>query len=113
MGPMIDATNAARAVEWIAEAVSAGARLAVGGTRDGAVLQPTVLLGTTGRMRVNCEEVFAPVTTVRPYADFDAALAEVNDSPYGIQTGLFTYDMRHILRAFERLRQGRHRQPRP
>lgn len=106
VGPMIDATNAARAVEWIAEAVSAGARLAVGGAREGAVLQPTVLLGTTGRMRVNCEEVFAPVTTVRPYADFDAALAEVNDSPYGIQTGLFTYDMRRILRAFERLEVG-------
>ena len=73
VGPMIDDANAARAVEWIAEAVSAGARLAVGGARDGAVLQPTVLLDTTGRMRVNCEEVFAPVTTVRPYADFDAA----------------------------------------
>ena len=57
-----------------------------------------------GRSAVS--EVFAPVTTVRPYADFDAALAEVNDSPYGIQTGLFTYDMRRILRAFERLEVG-------
>jgi acyl-CoA reductase-like NAD-dependent aldehyde dehydrogenase len=54
-------------------------------------------------MRVNCEEIFAPVTTVRPYADFDQAIADVNDSPYGIQAGLFTYDMRRILRAFERI----------
>jgi acyl-CoA reductase-like NAD-dependent aldehyde dehydrogenase len=57
-------------------------------------------------MRVNCEEVFAPVTTVRPYTDFDAAIAEVNASPYGIQTGVFTHDMRRILRAFERLDVG-------
>lgn len=106
VGPMIDAASAQRAVEWIAEAAAAGARVAVGGRRDGAVLAPTVLLDTTGAMRVNCEEVFAPVTTVRPYGDFDAAIAEVNDSPYGIQTGVFTNDMRRILRAFERLEVG-------
>ena len=106
VGPMIDAANAERAVQWIAEAAAAGAQVAVGGHRDGAMLEPTVLLETTGAMRVNCEEVFAPVTTVRPYTDFDAAIAEVNASPYGIQTGVFTHDMRRILRAFERLDVG-------
>jgi acyl-CoA reductase-like NAD-dependent aldehyde dehydrogenase len=65
-----------------------------------------VLLDTTGGMRVNCEEIFAPVTTVRPYADFDSAVAAVNDSRYGIQAGLFTNDMRTILRTFERLEVG-------
>jgi acyl-CoA reductase-like NAD-dependent aldehyde dehydrogenase len=106
VGPMIDQANAERAAGWIDEAVAAGARLAVGGRRDGAILEPTVLLDTTGEMRVNCEEVFAPVTTVRPYADFDQAIADVNDSPYGIQAGLFTNDMRRILRAFERIEVG-------
>jgi acyl-CoA reductase-like NAD-dependent aldehyde dehydrogenase len=80
--------------------------VAVGGGREGAILQPTVLLDTTGAMRVNCEEIFAPVTTVRPYAGFDEAVAAVNDSPYGIQAGLFTNDMRTILRAFERIEVG-------
>lgn len=70
------------------------------------MLEPAVLLDTTSPMRVNCEEVFAPVTTVRPYADFDQAIADVNDSPYGIQAGLFTNDMRRILRAFERIEVG-------
>jgi len=106
VGPMIDEASAERAVQWIAEAAAAGARVAVGGRRDGAVLEPTVLLDTDAAMRVNCEEVFAPVTTVRPYTDFDAAIAEVNASPYGIQTGVFTHDMRRILRAFERLEVG-------
>jgi acyl-CoA reductase-like NAD-dependent aldehyde dehydrogenase len=106
VGPMIDQANAERASQWIAEAVALGARLAVGGRRDGAILEPAVLLDTTGDMRVNCEEIFAPVTTVRPYTDFDQAIADVNDSPYGIQAGLFTHDMRRILRAFERIEVG-------
>jgi acyl-CoA reductase-like NAD-dependent aldehyde dehydrogenase len=106
VGPMIDQANAERAAEWIAEAVALGARVATGGGRDGAILEPTVMLDTTGGMRVNCEEIFAPVTTVRPYADFDSAIAAVNDSPYGIQAGLFTNHMPTILHAFERIEVG-------
>jgi acyl-CoA reductase-like NAD-dependent aldehyde dehydrogenase len=106
VGPMIDATSAERAEQWMREAVAQGARLAAGGTRAGAMLQPAVLLDTTGSMRVNCEEIFAPVTTVRSYSDFDGAISTVNDSVYGIQAGLFTNDMRTILRAFERIEVG-------
>lgn len=106
VGPMIDEASAQRAEQWIGEAVAAGATLAVGGTRQGAILTPAVLLNTTGGMRVNCEEIFAPVTTVRPYADVDQAIAAVNDSPYGLQAGLFTNQMRTILRAFERIEVG-------
>jgi acyl-CoA reductase-like NAD-dependent aldehyde dehydrogenase len=106
VGPMIDEANAVRAEAWISEAVTAGARLVAGGTRRGALLEPAVLLDTTSEMKVNCDELFAPATTVRRYTDFDAALAMVNDSPYGLQAGLFTNDMRRIMRAFEALEVG-------
>lgn len=106
VGPMIDEANAIRAAGWIDEAVKGGAQLACGGQRAGAMVAPTVLLNSTSPMRVNCEEIFGPVTTVRPYADFELALETVNDSPYGLQAGLFTHDMRRILRAFERLEVG-------
>jgi glyceraldehyde-3-phosphate dehydrogenase (NADP+) len=101
VGPLIDEANARRAESWIEEAVQGGARLAVGGRRGGSILEPAVLLDTRADMRVNCEEVFAPVTTVRPYGDLDEALAILNDSPYGLQAGLFTHDIRKIWRAFE------------
>ena len=101
VGPLIDEANARRAESWIQEAVQGGARLAVGGRRKGSILEPAVLLDTRADMRVNCEEVFAPVTTVRPYADLEEALGILNDSPYGLQAGLFTYDIRKIWRAFE------------
>jgi glyceraldehyde-3-phosphate dehydrogenase (NADP+) len=106
VGPMIDEANAVRAESWIQEAVRGGARLAVGGTRKGAILEPAVLLDTTSGMKVNCDELFAPATTVRRYGDFDAALAVVNDSPYGLQAGLFSNDIRRIMRAFEVLEVG-------
>lgn len=106
VGPMIDEASAVRAEAWVAEAVAGGARLAVGGGRQGALMQPTVLLDTTSAMRVNCAEIFAPVTTVRRFDDFEAALEIANDSPYGLQAGLFTNDIHRIMRAFERLEVG-------
>jgi acyl-CoA reductase-like NAD-dependent aldehyde dehydrogenase len=106
VGPLIDEANAVRAQAWIEEALRAGAVLGTGGGRRGSVLEPTVLLETTSAMRVNCEEVFAPVTTVRRYRDFDEALEELNASAYGLQAGLFTHDLRRIRRAFEEAEVG-------
>ena len=106
VGPMIDRHAAERAEAGVEEAVAAGARRVAGGGRSGAVLDPVVLLDTTRDMRVNAEEVFAPVTTVRPYADFDVALEEANATRYGLQAGLFTNDLRLVMRAWERLEVG-------
>jgi len=106
VGPMIDEGNAERAQSWIEEAKRGGAAVPVGGGRKGAVLEPAVLLDTTSEMRVNREELFAPATTVRRYADFDEALATANDSPYGLQAGVFTNDLRRVWRAFEALEVG-------
>jgi acyl-CoA reductase-like NAD-dependent aldehyde dehydrogenase len=106
LGPMIDEAAALRAEKWIKEAVASGARLATGGGRKGAALEPTVLLDTTAAMKVNCEEVFAPVVTVRPYEDFAEAVAIVNDSPYGLQAGVFTASVKQAWRAFELLEVG-------
>jgi acyl-CoA reductase-like NAD-dependent aldehyde dehydrogenase len=103
---MIDESAAERAESWIREAVADGAEVAVGGERKGSVLQPTVLLHTSDNMKVNCEEVFAPVVTVRPYADFDDALATLNDSPYGLQAGVFTTNLQKAWHAYERLEVG-------
>src|SRR5262249_35869278 len=72
----------------------------------GSTLSPAVLTGTTPRMKVNCEEIFAPVVTVEPYRDSEEALTLVNDSPYGLQAGIFTNDARLIFHAYEQLEVG-------
>jgi acyl-CoA reductase-like NAD-dependent aldehyde dehydrogenase len=78
----------------------------VGGTRRDSLILPAVLLDTTSPMKVNCEEIFAPVTTVRRYATLEQAIATANDSPYGLQAGLFTNDLKTIRTAFERIEVG-------
>ena len=106
LGPLIRESDAIRAVDWIQEAVRGGARLLCGGTRKGSVLEPAVLTGTRPDMRVNCQEIFAPVVTVEPYTDFEAALKEANNSPYGLQAGLFARDAKLIFQAYEELEVG-------
>jgi glyceraldehyde-3-phosphate dehydrogenase (NADP+) len=106
LGPLIRESDAVRASDWIQEAVRGGARVLCGGQRRGPVLEPTVLTGTRPEMKVNCQEIFAPVVTVEPYDDFDQALRQINNSPYGLQAGLFTRDAKLIFNAYEELEVG-------
>ncbi|HEY2804793.1 MAG TPA: aldehyde dehydrogenase family protein [Gemmatimonadales bacterium] len=106
VGPMIDEPTAKRAEGWVQAAAQAGAKVVVGGTRKGTLFQPTVLTGTRPDMAVNCEEVFAPVTTVTAYRDFDEACRILNDSLYGLQAGVFTASHATMMRAWDRLDVG-------
>jgi glyceraldehyde-3-phosphate dehydrogenase (NADP+) len=98
--------EAERVVAWIEEARGGGARVLVGGTRQGSVVAPTVLTGTRPEMKVVCEEVFGPLVVVEPYEELDAALAAVNAGRYGLQAGIYTHDLRAAWRAFETLEVG-------
>jgi acyl-CoA reductase-like NAD-dependent aldehyde dehydrogenase len=57
-------------------------------------------------MRVSCEEAFAPIVTVVPYKEWDDAVSIINDTPYGLQAGLFTNDMNLIMDAWDRIDVG-------
>ncbi|HEV8264825.1 MAG TPA: aldehyde dehydrogenase family protein [Gemmatimonadales bacterium] len=106
VGPMISLDAAERVERWIGEAVGGGAKIAVGGKRSGVFLEPTVLLHTTPEMKVNCEEVFAPLVTVTPYRKLDDAIAAANASPYGLQAGAFTTNLQTMFRLHAELDVG-------
>ena len=106
IGPMISLRDAERAESWVNEAQKAGAAVLYGGSRDGMMFPPTVMTETSPDMRVNCEEVFAPVVTVSPYDSWDEAVATINDTPYGLQAGLFTNDVKRIMDAWTRIEVG-------
>jgi len=106
IGPLITLRDAERAENWVQEAIQAGASLLYGGTREGTLMQPTVLTQTTRDMKVSCEEVFAPVVTLSPYQTWDDAIAIINDSEYGLQAGIFTNDMKRIMDAWDRIDVG-------
>ncbi|MDQ3787465.1 MAG: aldehyde dehydrogenase family protein, partial [Actinomycetota bacterium] len=106
VGPLVDEAAAERVEKWVNEAVSAGAKLLAGGKRDGATVEPTVLAEVPFDQNVWAEEVFGPVLSVSVVDDVDEAFAQVNDSKYGLQAGLFTRDVQVAFRARAELEVG-------
>ena len=106
IGPMISEKEASRLHGWIESAVTAGANLLCGGGREGAMLEATLLEEVPSGEDVVCQEAFGPVAILSRFADFDAALAEVNDSVFGLQAGIFTRDLYKAQKAWNVLDVG-------
>ena len=106
VGPMIDVKEAARLDSWIQAAVADGAKLLVGGKREGAMLEATLLEGVGRKAALYAEEAFGPVAILSKFTDFHDALAEVNDSKFGLQTGVFTRDLFKMFDAWDHLDVG-------
>ncbi|MBB4890261.1 aldehyde dehydrogenase family protein [Streptomyces netropsis] len=106
VGPLVSEDAAKRVESWVDEAVAAGAKLLAGGKREGATYAPTVLADVPADVTIACEEVFGPVLTITKADDEAAAFAAVNDSPYGLQAGVFTHDLKTAFRAHRALEVG-------
>lgn len=98
VGPLIT-VKAAQAVEAsINDAVRAGAVVTVGGHRQNAFIEPTVLTRVPPDVSLFAEEVFGPVAPLVKFDDLNEAVAAANHSPYGLQAAVFTRD---VSRAFD------------
>jgi acyl-CoA reductase-like NAD-dependent aldehyde dehydrogenase len=104
VGPLISPEDRDRVVAWIAE--SGGDVLTGGSLTDDGLLRPTVIASPATTAKVSCEEVFGPVVTVTSVASLDEAIAAANGTPYGLQAGIFTKDMKAGLRAARELEFG-------
>jgi glyceraldehyde-3-phosphate dehydrogenase (NADP+) len=106
VGPMIDKGAAERLESWIAEAKRGGAETLIGGTREGTMLQPTVLASLKPDMSVSCQEAFGPVVGLYPYKEVSEAIKAVDNGDFGLQAGLFTKDMNVVYEAFDQIQVG-------
>jgi glyceraldehyde-3-phosphate dehydrogenase (NADP+) len=106
VGPMLDDAAAARTQRWVDEAVQLGGRILVGGRAQGAFFEPTVLENVPAEAQVCSNEAFAPLVVLFPFTDFGDAIKRVNDSFFGLQTGVFTNDLAHSWQAFNDLEVG-------
>jgi acyl-CoA reductase-like NAD-dependent aldehyde dehydrogenase len=78
-----------------------------GGTvTDDGVLRPTVVAEPDPASPLACAEAFGPVCTVQPYDDDDEAFSIANNTPFGLQAGIFTTDLARALRAAHELQFG-------
>ncbi len=106
VGPMISDEAAERAGAWLAEAQAEGARLLCGGKREGRLFWPSVLADSSPSIQVVCKEVFAPIVSLIRYDDFDDALRQLDDTPYGLQAGIYTRDLHKAFEAARRIDVG-------
>jgi acyl-CoA reductase-like NAD-dependent aldehyde dehydrogenase len=106
LGPMVDEQAAQRTERWVREAEELGGKVLLGGRADGSFFPPTVLVDTPPTAQVCSNEAFAPLVVAFPFDDFGEAIRGVNDSFYGLQTGVFTNDLSHSWRAFNELEVG-------
>ena len=106
IGPMISEGEAERLHGWIEEAKEKGATILCGGTRDGAMLEATVMENVPKDCNASAEEAFGPLSILVPFDDYDEALEEVNTSRYGLQAGVFTRDIYKAHKAWDVLDVG-------
>lgn len=98
VGPLISEEAAKEVEAVINEAVQAGARLRFGGSRRNAYMEPTVLTDIPLDVPLFKEECFGPVAPLVRFTSIDDAIRMANDSPYGLQSAVFTND---INKAFD------------
>jgi glyceraldehyde-3-phosphate dehydrogenase (NADP+) len=106
LGPMVDEHQASRTQRWVDEAVAMGGRVLAGGRANGTFFPPTVLADVPVSAQVCSNEAFAPLVVAFPFADLPEAIAQVNDSMFGLQTGVFTNDLAGAWQAFGELEVG-------
>lgn len=106
VGPLVNEAAALRVESWIRDAVQAGARILTGGGRSGATIEPTLLADVPADQKLVCEEVFGPVMVVSTFKGLDEAISAVNDSRFGLQTGIFTHDIQAAFQAHRDLEVG-------
>lgn len=105
-GPLIDAAARDGVLAKLDAAATAGARIVAGGDYDGNVISPALLADVTPGMEVFRSEVFGPVVCVTAFDDEADAVRLANDTPYGLQAGVFGADVGRAMRLGEQLEFG-------
>jgi glyceraldehyde-3-phosphate dehydrogenase (NADP+) len=106
LGPMVDQNAASRTQRWVDEALAAGGKALLGGKADGTFFPPTILTDVPVTAAVCSNEAFAPLVVAFQFRDFGDAIRGVNDSSFGLQTGVFTNDLPNTWRSFHELEVG-------
>ncbi len=98
IGPVVSAEQLAANLDYITTGRAEGAELLCGGTRleratEGYFMAPAVFAGTSNDMRINREEMFAPITCILKAGSYDEGLHIANDTEFGLTAGIMTRDL--------------------
>jgi len=109
IGPMINEAGVRKIEEHVADAVTMGAKVILGGRRHalgGTFFEPTILTDVTAEMRCAREETFGPVVPLTHFASEAEVVAQANATPYGLAAFFYTRDIDRAWRVAENLEAG-------
>jgi acyl-CoA reductase-like NAD-dependent aldehyde dehydrogenase len=106
IGPMISEKEASRLHGWIEAAASAGGKILCGGTREGAMLDATLMESVPLDQDLCVEEAFGPAAVLQKFSTWNDAISMVNDSKFGLQAGIFTRDFYKVQQAWDEMEVG-------
>ena len=109
VGPLINQSAVEHCEALLADAVSKGAKILLGGKRHalgGNFFEPTVLTGMTREMRIFHEEIFGPIAPIMTFASEAEAVELANDTPFGLASYVFTQNLSRAWRIPEALEYG-------
>ena len=106
IGPMISESEATRLHGWIDAAAAAGGTILCGGSRDGAMLDATLMENVPLNQDLCLEEAFGPAAVLQKFSRWDDAISMVNDSKFGLQAGIFTRDFYKVQQAWDEMEVG-------
>jgi len=106
LGPLISESQAEWVEQLVEDAVDRGARVVVGGEREGKLFEPTLLADVPQDARIVQEEQFGPVVAVTSVTDESEALAVANGGDLGLDAAVFTSDYDRAMRVAEGLEAG-------
>jgi len=100
IGPVSSLSQLEQDLGYVDIGQAEGGVLVAGGQRlscstEGFYMAPALLSDTTSAMRINREEVFGPVASIIRVKDYDEALAEANNTPYGLTSGIATRSLKY------------------
>lgn len=113
MGPINNPRSYAHVMSFLERAQTKGARLMTGGKRPegaefekGYWVEPTVYADVTPDMRIWREEIFGPVIAIARWSDYEAMIAEANNTDFGLSAAIWTNDITQALTTARRIRAG-------
>lgn len=106
LGSLIDLAPAERMDALIADAVEKGAKVVAGGSRNGTVVEATLLDHVTPKMKVYIEESFGPVKSIIRVDGVDEAIRIANDTEYGLSAAVFGQDIKRAMAVARKIETG-------
>ena len=106
VGTVIDEEAAIYLEKVVNDAVALGARVLLGGTREGALMTPTVIADVPRDAEMVVKESFGPLAPIMSVSDIDDAISLANATAYGLSSGIVTRDMDRAIRAVKGIQTG-------